>query len=939
MLTLNNKAALLERLAQGNIMNGWGAILAFDQAQINDLLEQQYLSAFNDLSFLTPISESFSTDDSGEERVTLDGLVFGVPHLSFEQASLSNANATLTLNLIAGTSTTMLHLPGRPPQLLRVQSLRESMGYHLKMTVDLNVRSSQVGDRGMLLLDLTRSKGFASNLGMVPEVAIRIGELLGAKINAHPAYRQLFTAAMLDLSDYGPLSPTSFAVRTQPHPAANDVLSAQHGKGAVVMFCQLRMNERPGGLPGSGADFPYLIPDDVTAQGAAAFNATLLVDARLQGFIRNQQPDIVGQLKLPNAHGLQLSEHHQPLDWVSFGRVMPSAKTLNVEPRRAEVVAGRTQSFTLSNPAAPAAALGSWDAASLYLPSAAGTISADGAYRALPPERFRSPQQVTVVSHGEGAQTRTALLVEVAQAIDVSPRVSSAAGGVKIDLYSNSGVTWELLPDEANGGKIYGKLDDQGGGYAIFTADQPAEEVPEILLQRIRASNASDGTSGEAVIFIIAYTADVEVQPAYVPSVDAGVPLQFNLAKEDDRVSWSVFGEGQIDGTGLFTPPREASTIASVIMADINGRSSGYALVELADKAVAPPDWTDLTAFSVVTRGTDRCYANGMQQIEVLVTIETNNDDVPLTPVELSSLKFYNVIGNSVLPVIEIDQEGLDPTVGAPVPWAVNNVRNRFDQRSALAGERAEVRSEFSTSRRLFYLQSAKAGQGEFYVKFTKSDGREFSSQSKQFTVKVSSDAPPVRAASNYKLDRKRVFNGRGEKIKDDEFSYYLESIDYWTLTYEHQLMPVKFKTCKIEGASSSVRWESEQFEETFFSYLGVAFNPVSGEEAVAPSRLALDGYLLALAKEQKFTLKEDFISGQAPDPGDLLISLHRVDNMPYWHDSMAKGDDTKAYRNHLDAPLKFELRDINGNLHRVQISFLPPSVDDNRNTLQLAVY
>lgn len=947
-MTFNPKDALLRRLAEGDVMHGWGAILAFDQARLNDLLEQQYLAAFNDLSFLMPMNASFTSDSTDEERMTVEGLVFGVPRVSFEQASLTNAKVNLTMNIIAGTSTTMLHLPGRPPQLLRALTLREEMGYHLKMTVDLRVRTGQIGGKGRLLLDLTGGEEFTCNIGQVPEVARRIGQILGASINAHPAYRQMFVTAMLDLNDYGPLAPTSFVALTQPHPASNDKDAGREGEGAVVLFCQLRMNEKPGGLPANGDDFPYLIPDDLSPEGGAAVNSALLVAGNLRKFISDEAPEIVRQLKLPNDHALQLSESHTPLDWVGFGQIKPTAKTIDIQPRIAHVVAGREQQFTIREGEAKFGTAGPWDATSLTLPQAAGEITEAGVYKAPPRERFQPSQQVTLIYHGQGAQARTALSVETAEALEISPRVASVSGGESIDLFSDPNVSWELLPDQANGNKLHGQLDDQGGGYAVFTAFEPEEHVPEILMQGIRVSN-DKGDSGEAVIVVIAYPATLKVEPGYVPATEAGRPIQFRVDGEDDGVTWSKFGEGYIDAEqGLFTPPSEASTIATVIMAEIDARSSGYALVELAPRAIAPPDWTDLVAFNVEVRGTDRCYANGLQQIEVLVTIETNHPDVPLTPVELSTLRFYNVIGNSLLPFIEVAQEGLEPTQSSE-PWAVNYLPNEYDRQPTVLDEDDRVHSEFSTSRRRFYLQSSQASHGEFYVKFTKTGGGDFSSKDKAQTVKVVSEAPPAFGLDNYDLSRKRVWNGRGEQIDDDDFSFYLESIDYWKLSCTYQLVSIKFRSCRIVGACSSVRWESEQLDETFFSYLGVAFYPMPYAEPEPPEELSLDGRLIAMAKEQQsddennpvppYSLRKDFIVGEEPGIGELLISLHRVDDKKYWHDSMAEGDETRFYRQYLDQPLRCELRDTFGNLHRVQIGFPPASVVDSRNTLQLTLY
>jgi hypothetical protein len=132
------------------------------------------------------------------------------------------------------------------------------------------------------------------------------------------------------------------------------------------------------------------------------------------------------------------------------------------------------------------------------------------------------------------------------------------------------------------------------------------------------------------------------------------------------------------------------------------------------------------------------------------------------------------------------------------------------------------------------------------------------------------------------------------------------------------------------------VRWESEQLNETYFSYLAYAFNPVSGE---SPTQLTLDGRLLAMAKELNYHgLKADFVDHKGPGKGQLMISLHRVPDMPYWHDAKGKGSIHRQYRSTLDAPLQVELFDEDGNLHRLRIDFKGRTVADNRNLLELNV-
>ena len=73
---------------------------------------------------------------------------------------------------------------------------------------------------------------------------------------------------------------------------------------------------------------------------------------------------------------------------------------------------------------------------------------------------------------------------------------------------------------------------------------------------------------------------------------------------------------------------------------------------------------------------------------------------------------------------------------------------------------------------------------------------------------------------------------------------------------------------------------------------------------------------------------------GMKPANGELIISLHRVPDMPFWHDGKAGGDEKKMFRKLLDRPLILVLLDQEGNRHRVQVKFPSASESDSRNAL-----
>ncbi|WP_434771072.1 hypothetical protein [Pseudomonas entomophila] len=954
-MTINSKDALLQRLAQGGVMHDWGAIVAIGRSQLNRLLEQEFLAAFDDQRFILPFSDTFAVDETSTERMTLSNVVLGPPQLSFENASMANAQVTLSLPILTGRVVSKVHFAGRPPRLKYSMYLHETMGYRVSMTLPLEVRAQGIANQGRLVVDLAKAELPSCNLGGTPYADLVIGDRFGKRILEHPSYRQTSVALSLDFSAYGPLAPQAFAVRTQPHPEAALKGALHEGDGALVLLCQLNVGSRPGTLPSNPAAFPYLIPDDLDARGASSFNATVLLNNELRGLFSGHQTNLFDQVRMPNAFEIGSLEHHDPLDRVVFGNVGPSARSLMVEPLRSQVMAGQARQLKLQGATRQAADPQQWSAEFMQYSTGTPDISSEGRYTAPSKEKLRQAHQVIVVSNQHqgpaGLQRRNALIVESAEPLTISPRVASwTEGEAAVNLVSSSlTVTWSLADDEPK----RGTLTDLGGGVATFAPSVPEDYVPEVLFQRIIAREGDVET--QAVVTIYAWAPTLTLDPDYVGEQDAEEHVQFQIKDgavtlEDghtlelpmpNATVWKVFGEGSITQNGRFTPPPQRGSIASVIMAEVDGRASGYALVELAERSTVPPTWNRLTTFSLEVRGAGECLANGMQQIEVLVTIETSKVgelEIPISETEMSTLKFYDLISHVELPFVDEKAEGVLPGPGV-APWHVSLARNPFRYRGSPTPG-GSVQGEAAIRRKLFYLHSTVAGSPELYAKFTKDTGGEWDSRDKQGTLKVRSLAAPSFAISEYELKRERVFNDPPPPVPQpgypvEEFAFCDESIDYWTLSCTHLGVPVNFRTCTL-SAASAVRWESEQVNETYFSYLAYAFNP-PGEEA--PTELTIDGNLEAMAEELKYEgLRKDFVDHKVPGEGQLLISLHRLPDMPYWHDKMAKGSLHKQYRSALDEPLQIELFDEDGNRHRLRVDFEGRSVMDNRNTLVLNV-
>ena len=146
---------------------------------------------------------------------------------------------------------------------------------------------------------------------------------------------------------------------------------------------------------------------------------------------------------------------------------------------------------------------------------------------------------------------------------------------------------------------------------------------------------------------------------------------------------------------------------------------------------------------------------------------------------------------------------------------------------------------------------------------------------------------------------------------------------------------PVGISTLKVLGNASTLQYESEQLDEVFASYTGYGFYPQPfGRNNNPPAGLVFDAYFKALCHTESYKGPlSSFVEEFKPSPGELIVSLHRVADMPYWHDSMTENP-LMHYRDRLDKPVKFLLRDEEGNTHRINVSFDIPTTEGSRNRL-----
>jgi hypothetical protein len=171
---------------------------------------------------------------------------------------------------------------------------------------------------------------------------------------------------------------------------------------------------------------------------------------------------------------------------------------------------------------------------------------------------------------------------------------------------------------------------------------------------------------------------------------------------------------------------------------------------------------------------------------------------------------------------------------------------------------------------------------------------------------------------------------------EDTPFDMVLSSVDYWALSLKPPGTPgfIAFETVQFlpeeEGIgvpydvnTSMILWESEQLNETMFSWTGYIFDDLSnGYDAQTIEFDAAAKRLLLNVESTDIPVRDNFF-----EQGKLVISLHRSDSVPYIRAGSAD-------RDKLSKGLVVLLIDKMGNAHKRRINFLAPDRVGRRNRL-----
>ncbi|NWL18298.1 hypothetical protein [Pseudomonas umsongensis] len=976
----NSLESLLEQMSAGSICRGWGAIAAVGRSQLNRLLEEQYLARLGEYRTVAPLSGEVLAGDNDHLSVTLDSIVLGKPVLSFEKASLNSSLINLSMDIVGGTYTSMSLPVTAAPTLMTHFSIRQEHGYKVEMQLKLDELLGEVDRMSRVTLDLASGENLTTNLGDMPGVQAVIAPLIKTHLARQGKDRRLFELSLLDLSGTHGFTPAGVYFRTQRAPGAGDPSAANYGDGCLLLFIRLKIRDEADLFPGEGSGFPYLIPDD-PEQGKAKFTASMVLNGQWADLVNlDDRLDIPSSLRFSaNNTFKQSGEFYRPHDLLVLGNVVPTEDHLRIEPGFVSLDGTKPVNFTARDHNGNTVNV-AWSVSNPVHPQVVGEITSSGRYTPLEKSKMYQAQVPLVVTarytKGDREYVNSSSVLSVYEGMGCSPHIYVTGVGqaqpiaLTVATTGNEVLEWPKL-DPADGA-----IRVVDNNHALYTP--PTTQAESLALRKIKIQG--EEATAEATVVTVSRVQTLAVTPPFV-SIGHSAPVQLTVEGFSPQLrQWSVIGEGTVTGDGLFTPPEGVTSLVSVVKCDIVFENevirSGFSIIHLQERQQpsAPeypeetdePRWDKLAHFTITTLGepkNDSCYHNGFQQIPVLITIEThpityNGEtlDIPVSDLELSTLQLVNSEGNIIVKPVEVGQEGIE--YGSETKWAVSKTKNRFREYSAMplatsaAPEMAApdlITPSDRTRTVRFYIHLAEAGSRTFFARFQSHRGFHNSIDTAEVgrEVTVQGVRIPVLVREHYHFERQRVWADDGGYDDaepgnpyyplPDVFTFYRQTVDYWNVYYKRAgQYAIGFATLSFESNTTILQWESELLEEEFGSYTGHAFNPAryAHGDTPAPKRLEFDGGFMLFREETKAWAPSSL--KQEVSPGQLIISLHRTDDMNYWYDDMANGNKYKFYRRMMDDPLRITLMDEEGNRHKLKIEFKNKSLPRSRNELIL---
>lgn len=562
--------ALVQRMQGKSVTHGWDAVVSMNRAKVNQLLEQQYIQQFNLNSFLKRLHALVPLDPDGHYGLDITGLLLSKPLLSFENASLNDSRARLSMNVVSGMiGRKLLRAPQR---IVSSFAVTEAHGFSVVMDIDLEAVIGSVDKHGEVILDLSNAYDFSCDIVEAPLEQLALGRFFGDLFSRLPASSRVYRLGMLDFDPDDKLAPRNFEVRTQAAPGGRDKHSDNYREGAVVLFVRTRSSNHDGITPGDESGFPYLIPDDRDAtSGKPLFSGSLVLASRVV-FDQFIHAYVVGHV----GRGLIL-ERISDSDLIARGYQARAGGWVIDNMNPWEPGAGENWSMRNNEPLDFKFASDESGAAPMSLTVAAGGVL-KLVWRSVNTFSFKFHRQVARADYSENADVRFTHELEFVLKAEVDPQTSvvtfvAAEGSSRSCTSQKMGGDMEYRPFlrgecEARVNAMLDLLHQQLLRIEMVELDLFA--LNHLLFPEQNALLLTHGVlPGDLALFghIDPRHTAFSVEPTFV-NVEAAAKQSFEtLSTRIDSgaaaVTWSVRGidasvsAGTIDQNGLFTaPPR-----------------------------------------------------------------------------------------------------------------------------------------------------------------------------------------------------------------------------------------------------------------------------------------------------------------------------------------------------------------------------------------------
>ncbi|MGN2412506.1 hypothetical protein [Pseudomonas syringae] len=266
----HSKEALLELLNVRPSTLGWDAVVVYNRGRANALMTQQYIQKLTAENYLRPIDGEIPSVDGS--NLKFFGIQLGIPRLSFENASLTDSRARVTLPIMGGLAILKSEPVGGYKGIHSIMRPNGAAGPKLWLDVTLKSAPGGVDEVGTVKIDLSDMENFDTDLFSDAVSIINAREFFKTEFKKHPEL-QVYALGTLSRQVDSTLKPKFFRVHTQAAPDAKLRSAPNYGDGAVVVFVTFEGGVN-GGSPAANSDFEYMIPND--EEGTKYSSAILL---------------------------------------------------------------------------------------------------------------------------------------------------------------------------------------------------------------------------------------------------------------------------------------------------------------------------------------------------------------------------------------------------------------------------------------------------------------------------------------------------------------------------------------------------------------------------------------------------------------------------------------------------------------------------------------